>query len=81
VASIQNAEGQTPLSAKNVTKNATKADKNSPGTSSKALVQPIHQSECIRKPTEYMRRVLTEEGYWNYCELFEAGITPSLFGT
>jgi Reverse transcriptase (RNA-dependent DNA polymerase) len=62
VASIQNAKGQPPLSAENVTKNATKADDNSPGTSSKAQAQPIYQSECIRKPTEYMRRVLAGEG-------------------
>jgi Reverse transcriptase (RNA-dependent DNA polymerase) len=62
VASIQNAKGQPPLSAENVTKSATKADENSPGISSKALAQPIRRSERIRKPTEYMRRVLAGEG-------------------
>jgi hypothetical protein len=62
VASVQNAEGQPPLSAKNDIENAMKSDQNSPGTGSKALAQPIHQSEHIRKPTEYMRRVLAGEG-------------------
>jgi hypothetical protein len=62
VASVQNAEGQPPLSAENVIENATKSDQNSPGTGSKALAQPIHRSERIRKPTEYVRRVLAGEG-------------------
>jgi hypothetical protein len=62
VASIQNAKGLTPLLAKNVTENATKSDQNSPRTSSKALAQPICRSEHIRKPTEYVRRVLAGEG-------------------
>jgi hypothetical protein len=62
VASVQNAKGQPLLSAENVTKSTTKADENSPGISSKALAQPIHRSECIRKPTEYVRRVLAGEG-------------------
>jgi hypothetical protein len=42
VASIQNVKSKTSLSATNVIENATKADENSPGTSSKALAQPIH---------------------------------------